>query len=558
MTGFLLQIQIGKKVTRLNDLLIDEPSPAMKISHNNTEFIAWGDPVLEGDLSQILNDDLTPGKLMGEVYGHYYYIWLDKLSGSITAGNSLFSILPVYYHQGKEVLTISDNVFTISKFLGINKINRRFILETCLFNYPLFNNSFYEGIDLLPANSYIRYSDQKISFDRHFETAGLFGKNPLSLKAALRFMPDIFLQSVSKYLPSGHYVSALTGGFDSRTLVSAGLMYKKDFSTYAFGIDRSKDLLLSRGLSQAAGLGFREIALDEAYVMQESLKTGKEFIINSSGTATFARAHYLYAARQLASETEHIITGNFGSEIFRAAHVVGSMFSNNLYALFNSDVPEKALPAIEQSDEYRCLNPASYKNEWAQFKEDVKNLQCYEPKYSVLTRNQRFYIFVMEEVFRKYFGAEMINQFRHVRNRTPYLDIDFLKEIFRTDLAGIHSGFFEHNPLKRYKGQILYSHIIRKAYPEFGKMMTDKGYRPDDLLTLAGKARVIKGYYHKKTGKSISAPDPNSVSLAWETNRHYWMRVPVPEEYFRLTGISGKMSENLLYRICSLSYCMNY
>lgn len=164
----------------------------------------------------------------------------------------------------------------------------------------------------------------------------------------------------------------------------------------------------------------------------------------------------------------------------------------------------------------------------------------------------------MEEVFRKYFGAEMINQFRHVRNRTPYLDIDFLKEIFRTDLAGIHSGFFEHNPLKRYKGQILYSHIIRKAYPEFGKMMTDKGYRPDDLLTLAGKARVIKGYYHKKTGKSISAPDPNSVSLAWETNRHYWMRVPVPEEYFRLTGISGKMSENLLYRICSLSYCMNY
>jgi hypothetical protein len=292
--------------------------------------------------------------------------------------------------------------------------------------------------------------------------------------------------------------------------------------------------------------------------MQESLKTGKEFIINSSGTATFARAHYLYAARQLASETEHIITGNFGSEIFRAAHVVGSMFSNNLYALFNSDVPEKALPAIEQSDEYRCLNPASYKNEWAQFKEDVKNLQCYEPKYSVLTRNQRFYIFVMEEVFRKYFGAEMINQFRHVRNRTPYLDIDFLKEIFRTDLAGIHSGFFEHNPLKRYKGQILYSHIIRKAYPEFGKMMTDKGYRPDDLLTLAGKARVIKGYYHKKTGKSISAPDPNSVSLAWETNRHYWMRVPVPEEYFRLTGISGKMSENLLYRICSLSYCMNY
>lgn len=558
MTGFLLQIPIGKRVTGLNDLFIDEPSPAMKVSYNDTEFMAWGDPIEGPEFPDIINDDLTVRKLMGNVYGHYYYIWLDKRSGGITVGNSLFSILPLFYHRGNETVTISDNVFTISKHLGIDKINKRFILETCLFNYPLFNCSIYEGIDLLPVNSYIRSSDHRISIARHSETAELFGEKPVSMKAALRFMPDLFLQSVSKYLPSQHYVSALTGGFDSRTLVSAGLMYKKDFTTYAFGIDRSKDLLLSRQLSTSAGLRFKEIMLDHAYVTKESLNTGKEFIINSSGTATFARAHYLYAARQLASETEHIITGNFGSEIFRAAHVVGSMFSNNLYALFNSDTPGDALSAIENSEEYLCLDMSAYVKEWAQFKEELISLQCYDPKYSLLTRNQRFYLFVMEEVFRKYFGAEMINQFRHVRNRTPYLDIDFLKEIFRTDLAGIHSGFFEHNPLKRYKGQILYSHIIRKAHPEFGRMMTDKGYRPDDLLTLAGKARVVKGYYQKKTGKSVSAPDPNSVLLSWQANRNYWMKLPVQEEYFRLTGSPEKISVNLLYRIYSLSYCLNY
>lgn len=558
MTGFLLQIPIGKRVTGLKDLFIDEPSPALKISQNDIEFMAWGDPIREGDLTKLLDEDLTPGKLMGKLYGHYYYVWLDKSSGRINAGNSMFGILPVYYHHGDEIVTISDNVFTVSKYLGIKEINRRFILETCLFNYPLFNSSIYEGIDLLPANSYIRYADQKISFIRHFETAGLFADKPLSMRAALGFMPDIFLQSALKYLPSQHYVSALTGGFDSRTLVAAGLMYKRDFSTYAFGTDGSKDLSLSRELSKSAGLNFEEIGLDEAYVLQESLKAGKEFIINSSGTATFARAHYLYAARQLATDTEHIITGNFGSEIFRAAHVVGSMFSSNLYKLFNSETPTEALSAIEKSDEYLSLNPAAFKNEWAQFKEEVKNLQCYDPQYSLLTRNQRFYLFVMEEVFRKYFGAEMINQFRYVRNRTPYLDIDFLKEIFRTDLAGIHSGFFEHNPLKRYKGQILYSHIIRKAYPEFGKMNSDKGYRPDDLLTLTGKARIVKGYYNKKTVRSTSAPDPNGVSASWRANREYWMKIPVQEEYFRTTGKTGKMSDNLIYRIYSLSYCLNY
>ncbi len=86
----------------------------------------------------------------------------------------------------------------------------------------------------------------------------------------------------------------------------------------------------------------------------------------------------------------------------------------------------------------------------------------------------------------------MTVQFSYLKNRTPFL-IWILSGITGTGSAGIHSDFFEHNPVRRYKGQVLYANIIHKAFPLFGQIPTDKGYRPDDLLSLSGRIRIGQG-----------------------------------------------------------------
>ena len=323
-----------------------------------------------------------------------------------------------------------------------------------------------------------------------------------------------------------------SGGFDGRTLVSAGLYYDKDFSCYSFGSANSKDTQIASRLASKAGIPFLNIELNDEYAEHDSLNSGKEFILNSSGTGSFARAHYLYSAKKLSNDYQYVITGNFGSEIFRAAHVAGAVISENLCSLFNSDNPEEAIKSIENSNEFDCLNISNSRDSWEAIKKDIIELPFFNPKYSGLTKNQRFYIFVFEEIFRKYFGAEMVNQFRYIKNRTPFLDLEFLKAIFRTGLAGIHSDFFEHNPFKRYKGQVLYAHIIRKAHPSFGKIMTDKGYKPDDLLNCFGKLNIARGYVKKVMRKPTPDFDPYAVSRAWEANRKFWKGIPVSFEYF--------------------------
>lgn len=557
MIKFILEVSLNERINGLTDLFIVKPEIGLHFEESDFEFMAWGDPIADDNFREKLAKNRSPEFIVKNLYGHYYYIFLNKESGNLIIGNSLFSILPIYYHFASEKITVSENALVLGSSIDSKKISKRFILEMMLFNYPLFNNSVYHNITLLPANSCITTSGGKCSIQKHTELADLFEQEPVPWRQAIEPVSDRFLETVEKYLSPESYTSSLTGGFDGRTLVAAGLLYGRNFSTYSFGTETSKDITVAETLSASAGLRFNKIVLGEEYVKQESLECGKEFIMNASGAATFERAHYLHATKRLSADNEYIVTGNFGSEIFRAAHITGHVISKNLFNIFNSDSSEAAIMSIETSDEFQCLDRESFKEAWRSLKEEIQGLPNFSHNYSGLTRNQRFYVFVFEELFRKYFGAEMLNQFIYLKNRTPYLDIDFLETVLGTELAGIHSGFFEYNPLKRYRGQVFYAHVIKKAYLDFGRAMTDKGYRPDDLINLFGKVRIAKGFLKKRVGKVLSDEDPNSVSRAWEVNREYWMRIPVYEDYFDTHMINLGINKEMLYKILSLSFVMD-
>ncbi len=553
MIEFLLEIKLNGKISGLLELFIKKPVIELHYNNDHYEFIAWGDPISSNDFRERFEKNSSPEFIVNNLYGHYYFTYLNKKSGDLLIGNSLFSILPLYYQNNFDKITISENALTLGRYTGSNKICNRFLLETILFNYPLFNSSILQDINLLPSNSCLLVKQGKLLIKKHNFIENFFDKKTVPWRKSIGIMSDKFLETVEKYLPSKHYSNALTGGFDGRTLVSAGLFYNKDFSTYSFGAETSKDVVIAEALSAKADLNFNKIGLGQEYATQKSLECGREFIMNSSGTATFARAHYLFAAKQLSKNNNQIITGNFGSEIFRAAHIAGVVISGNLFTLFNSDSPQKAFRSVEASAEFCCLNRAAFKEEWEWLKENILQLPSYNKHYSDFTKNQRFYVFVFEELFRKYFGAEMVNQFRYLKNRTPYLDIDFLKAIFKTELAGIHSSFFEHNPLKRYKGQALYAHIIKKTYPTFGEILTDKGYRPNDLINFFGKVSIAKSYLKKITRKVPPDMDPYGVTKAWETNSAYWQGITVSSDYFNKNEINN-ISKEILFKIISLSY----
>lgn len=554
MIDFILEIPLNLSNIKISGLFVKKPEIALHYDKTEYELITWGDPISNSNLEEELLYTHTPEFVLNNLYGHYYYILLNKTTGHLFVGNSLFSILPLNYFRKNDKLIFSNNSILLGKYLNMTTLSQQFIVEVTLFNYPLFNKTLLEGIDLLKSNSYVEIFNSKIEIVKHTNVERYFVNDPVPWEKSLADIRDIFLERVTKYLPSERYIHALTGGFDGRTLVSAGLYYNKNFSCYSFGSVNSKDTQIPSRLALTAGFPYLKIDLNDEYAGNDSLICGQEFITSSSGNATFTRAHYLYSAKILSKDYRYFITGNFGSEVFRTAHVPGEVISVNLFNIFNSANPKDAISLIEKSGEFHFLRKSNLKGAWDSIKEGIFDLPCFNSNYSCLTKNQKFYVFVFEEIFRKYFGAEMINQFGYIKNRTPFLDIEFLKAIFRTELAGIHSEFFEHNPFKRYKGQVLYAHIIRKAYPEFGKMMTDKGYRPDDLIDTFGKLNIAKGYIKKKARRSVTEFDPYAVNKAWNANKRVWLDVPILQGLFDLNMINSEIDKNILFKILSLSY----
>lgn len=508
---------------------------------NSKDRIAWliGDPLIEKDKADLIKkylDEPDYSNLLQSVNGHYRMIVFDKKKFTVSITSSLFGILPVYYYKSGEMIYVSSDVKSLSEETDQDKINKRFILENTLFYYPLFNQTAYHNIQLLPAHYVFEISEKGDRLVKHTNVADWFTQQPKPWKKSTNEIADVFIDRVKCYLPDEKYIHSLTGGFDSRSLVACGLYHRKEFETYSFGNELSDDTMIAAKLACAAGVKFNLIRLDNEYVTNHSLEDGLQFIKSSGGSGGFARAHYLYACRAMSQKSKYLVTGNFGSEIFRAAHNAGAVISSNLYHLFNAKSVDEALEKIEGSLEFRWINKRHLKQEWEELKSDISGLPVFSNEYPGMTQNEKFYLLVFEEVFRKYFGAEMVNQFHYINNRTPFLDCQFLKEILKTSLAGVYSDFFENNPLKRYKGQVLYAHFIRKTFPAFNEILSDKGYKPKDLLSLNGKFYITKGYIKKRLRNSKDESDPNSVDAAFAYNKSFFEKQPISPEIFNVSS----------------------
>jgi len=558
---FLIDIHIDDLHRRLPEFFINAPAINLQLSGDDIDFIAWGDPIAGDTFSRDLPHNRSIEFIVNNLSGHFYFILHDKINGQYLIGNSMFSILPLYYCFYEGRVTASDNALTLGMHCGKTVLSKRFVLESVLFNYPLSNHSAVEGISLLPSNSGIVLTAGGVRIEKHTEVAGWFGAVHRTGTGTAERLAEVFLEEVKKYLPREFFYAALTGGFDGRTLTAAALYNKRKFSCYCFGTADSRDLKLAEGTAAGAGVPFLPVYLDNQYVRDHSLATGKRFIIESSGVGTLSRAHYLFSSELLSASAGFLVTGNFGSEIFRAVHVPGVVIAPNLYRIFRSADPGESIREIRRSLQGSFLNLAYFETELADLENDIAGLPCFNASYKGLTRNMQFYIFVFEELFRKYFGTEMVVQSGIISNRTPFLDMRFLKALMSTKYAGIHSEFFEENPFRRYKGQVLYAHIIRKAFPQLGRFTTDKGYAPDDLLSLKGKLHITRSYVGKRLKKQNTMYDPNGVREAWEQNRAFYENLPYDDNLFnrdRVLSYVGPEYTDSKARLFSLIYLGNY
>jgi hypothetical protein len=428
-----------------------------------------GDPIgVEGFAVKGGEVDLT--LLFEQVRGHYY--WIHHQEREIRLGSSFGAIYPVYYHSAGERAQVSSSSFFLAEHTDPGQPNRRYLLERLLFNYPFFQHTPWTDIHLLPAHAALRITENGIQVEKPFAVEDHFGAGQRGSKADMEQLCGIFGEECRIFLPEEPFAISFTGGFDGRTLLAAARNAgRKDFLTYSFGMPEEEDVTFPLAQAGKTGIPYLPIYLGSDYVERHAFDSALSFLELSEYNGNLGRPHYHYAARLLSEKTRYILTGNFGSELFRAMHQPGVMMSETLIRIFGS-------PDGSWKDFLREKAGPGFAREAASLIADV---EAYLAEGAGLTPNQRFYRFVIEEIFRKYFGPELVMQSRLLRNRTPYLSLRFFKALNDTMWSGVHADLFEKHKSKRMKGQQFYAAYLRQADPRLYRLPTNKGYSPADV-----------------------------------------------------------------------------
>ncbi|MFH0866727.1 MAG: hypothetical protein V1904_11065 [Bacteroidota bacterium] len=472
------------------------------------------------ELKEIIEktEDKSKFKFPYGIRGMYYLIRSDHGTGECIVSNSLFGILPVYIYNFSGYTYISSSLPEIISRAGNNlTIDARFFVERTLFNYALFNSTWFEEITTLPSNSFIRLIKNKTEVAKHTEIKNLFITNPVSCDRAANEMADMFIGTASRYMPSEKFLSSFTSGFDSRVLVAIAKKEGKNFSAFSYGTENSIDLKLPKEQCAVLGIPFTPFILSGEYIDRYYFEAAKKIILYSDGCASFSRAHYFHAARIISQDTKFIITGNFGSELLRSMHSTGALISPAMLKIIGSRHNNNWEEEIFNDKRMRWIEPSILHKVRDSIIQDIKENLLSEKNQ--LPPNQLLYAFTWEEIFRKYFGPEINMQSHFIMNRTPFIDFDFFKAIQNTRFSGAYSRFLEHNPMYRFKGQLLYAHILKKTNPELYRMMTGKGYRPRDLISAIGKLRLVHAHAAKKIGRASYDSDPLCATRAFKCYR---------------------------------------
>ena len=515
-----------------------------EVKFNSGVAVFIGDPVFQGNCWDTLKLYLEQGNIgtvLRETDGFFYLLIIYHNEQKLIIASSVFNLIPVYYHVKGDEMEVSSS-FDLIAFHGgrfNNTPDIQYYLEKALFNYPLFNRTPLKGVSLMPSNSYLEYSKSEFIIKRHTYIFDFFTPEPESWRESLDEASELFIEKARAFIPDSPGIIALTGGFDSRTVAGIAAGSNMLSGSFSYGSRGDNDIAIAAEISKLLNISHTPVILDESYAGKHFWKNGLEFLKKSDGLGNISRSHYNSILENCLKGIPYLLTGNFGSEILRSAKVPGVVTSGALFKVFAISDPEVLKEELRSEPGLLYLNPSVTLSTLHNVVEEVRAYSDKMPDW--LTVNQRFYTYVFEEVFRKYFGPEIMVQRSRIKHRAPFLSFSFIEGILKTGLAGANGGFMESNPLKRYQGQVFYASVLRKTCPSMLHIKLDRGYKPADLLTAGGYLNITCEYIRKMfAGKRIRVT-PAYLSLSLAASMKHFQEVEPDREIFD-TARPGSMT----------------
>jgi len=231
------------------------------------------------------------GPLLTTLYQHYGRDFVSRLQGAFCAAvldesrkrllliSDRLGSYNLYWHDGPRRFLFASSLDALLRDAAVKpKLSPHAVADYLTFGFLLGDKTLDAQVRLLPAASTLTYDWGKdlCELEPYWHMATLFQPWEGDRASYLTAVREAFNETVQRTLIGDHHIGvALSGGLDSRAIMSAIDCKERPVSTYTLGVRGCADEVIANSLAKISGTEHRFFELDQRYLgeFMEQLRT---------------------------------------------------------------------------------------------------------------------------------------------------------------------------------------------------------------------------------------------------------------------------------------------
>jgi hypothetical protein len=479
-----------------------------------------------------------------DVSGWFNILTFSETTTKVELINSKFGMDLINYSINSDEIIIANRLSIFYKLKKDIATDRAIVLQQSLYNYPFSNKTHLKGVLMLPSAHTLTIEGNNEKLEQYWRVQDELVEKPLGFRKSVNLLDETLDKVIKRQVQNQDKIGvSLTGGWDGRLLLAYALKHidKEKVTLYSFGVKEAPDVIIPLEVSKKLGFNYHPIYLDSNYLKNDYLTYAAKTVLYSDSLRSIKRAHYLYAMDYLGQHLDVILTGVAGSNLLKStSYAPCNVFNKFVLNLIKAD--DRKLELKNQLDYVHNTFGNLFKDVQLDDFVESFNLDDLNSILAIKNPNERFCTFLISNIERKYFGAEMASYKHLVTNYSPFLDYDFISALVKTSFFGGYNDGKKY--ISTFNNSMLYAKLITRNSPELAAEPTDRGFSMEQMANPMKYGSLIVDYLKAKSKvKAQTSGDYNTEFAVRAFNEHFGMGL---DELTKLEPLNKEFVANYL------------
>jgi asparagine synthase (glutamine-hydrolysing) len=367
--------------------------------------------------------------------GRFHGVLVNRARGEVRLFNDRFGMHRLYYHQAEASFYFAAEAKAILAVRPAERnVDFRGLGELLSCGCVLENRTLFRRIHVLPGASTWELRRGAVANRGSYFSPAEWEQQPLlDSETYYRQLRDVFSRILPRYFGGTPGVGmSLTGGLDTRMIMAWQRQKASSLPCYTFGgpLRQSQDVFVARQVAEICAQSHQVLAVDDSFFRQFSRYADRS-VYMTDGCIGLNLTPDLYIYEQARAIAPVRMSGNYGGEVLRRVRAFKP--SDLMEGLFAPELAAQVAVAKQTYANAIRVHPLTF----AVFR------QAPWHHYGVLALEQT-----------------------QLTLRTPYLDNEFLKTVYRAPAAACTNND-------------VCLRLIKEGHPDLWRLRTDRGVGGD-------------------------------------------------------------------------------